>query len=244
VPARHNSVVAATHVFDGGGLAVTIGRLGTGGTGVVFVESETMSPAVKDLGAVIGSDHAGGGNGSWLSMHCCSCGGVCGSSIGTAELSFAGGEAPKAFFVCCCKGGLELSNCAVGSSKGKPVVTCKGKQASGFEEKMRLMAMASEIGSLPAIAMQHTSWRCSHNNLMQSGFTMRRYWPNSFQDQTMLMCHRWCSGDQVDHSDSGKPEDGVFEGSKVESVNCQDELLFQFFYNSGTRHNKKSFYPW
>ena len=49
--------------------------------------------------------------------------GECGSSIGAVELSFTGGEVPKVFFVCCCKGGLELSECAVGSSEGKPVIT-------------------------------------------------------------------------------------------------------------------------
>jgi len=44
---------------------MTIGRLGTGGTGVVFVETKTMGPAIKDVGAVIGSGHAGCDDGSW-----------------------------------------------------------------------------------------------------------------------------------------------------------------------------------
>jgi len=39
--------------------------------------------------------------------------------------------------------------------------------------------------------------------------------------------------DHVNHSDGGKPEDGVLEGSKVESVNSQNELLFQFLTNGG-----------
>jgi len=43
---------------------MTIGRLGTSGAGMVFVETKAMGPAVKDLGAVIGSGHAGCGDGS------------------------------------------------------------------------------------------------------------------------------------------------------------------------------------
>ncbi len=62
--------------------------------------------------------------------------GESGSRVGAVELGFAGGEVPKAFFVCCCEGGLELSVCVVGGSPGKPVVTCMGKHASGFKEEM------------------------------------------------------------------------------------------------------------
>jgi len=60
--ARHNSVVASAHVFNCGCLAMTIGRLGTSGTGIVFVETKAMGPALKDLGAIIGSGHARCGN--------------------------------------------------------------------------------------------------------------------------------------------------------------------------------------
>ncbi len=43
---------------------MTIGRFGAGGAGMVFVETEAMGPAVKDLGAIVGSGHAGCGDGS------------------------------------------------------------------------------------------------------------------------------------------------------------------------------------
>ncbi len=62
--------------------------------------------------------------------------GDCGSRIGTVELGFAGGEVPQAFVVCHCECGLELAECAVGGSKGKPVVTCMGEHTSGFKEEM------------------------------------------------------------------------------------------------------------
>jgi len=62
--------------------------------------------------------------------------GESGHHIGAVELGFAGGEAPKAFFVCRCEGGLELGECAVGGGEGKPVVTCMGKHNSGFKEEM------------------------------------------------------------------------------------------------------------
>jgi len=62
--------------------------------------------------------------------------GDCGSCIGTVELGFAGGEALQVFFVCRCEGGLELGECAVGSSKGKPIVTRMGEHTSGFKEEM------------------------------------------------------------------------------------------------------------
>ncbi len=44
---------------------MTVSRLGTCGTGVVFVETKAMGPAIKDVGAIIGSGHAGCGDGSW-----------------------------------------------------------------------------------------------------------------------------------------------------------------------------------
>jgi len=37
--------------------------------------------------------------------------------------------------------------------------------------------------------------------------------------------------EHVGHSDSGKPKDGVLKGGKVELVNSQKELLFQFLTN-------------
>jgi len=37
--------------------------------------------------------------------------------------------------------------------------------------------------------------------------------------------------EHVGHSDGGEPKDGILEGSEVESVNSQKELLFQFLMN-------------
>ncbi len=115
---------------------MTISRLGTSGAGMVFVETKAMVSAVKDLGAVIGSGHAGCGNGSQGGRSWGRASGEHGCHVGAVESSLAGGEALKAFFVCCCEGRLELSVCAVGSGPGEPVVTYMGKHTSGFKEEV------------------------------------------------------------------------------------------------------------
>jgi len=147
---------------------MTVGRLGTSGTGMVFVETKAMGPAVKDFGAVIGSGHAGCSNGSRGGRSWGRASGEHGCRIGAVESSLAGGEAPKAFFVCHCEGGLELGVCAVGGSLGKPVVTCMGKHASGFKEEMcevngsgirdGVIAICSNVANFTETFPQQFNW--------------------------------------------------------------------------------------
>jgi len=135
--AGHNVAVAASHVSDGCSLTMAFSRVGTCGAGVVLVKAKAMGPAVKHLGAIVGSgrawcgDHNLGGFRRWSRAGC-----FHGSRVCTVEASLASGEAPKAFFVCHIEDRLELSKGSGGIRVSKPGVTCMGEHTGGFEEEV------------------------------------------------------------------------------------------------------------
>jgi len=134
--AGHNVAVATLHVSDGCSLAMTFSRVGTCGTGVVFVKAEAMGPAVKHLGAVLCCDQAMCGDNSRGSRRWRRAGSCRGDCIGAVEAGLASGEAPKVLFVCRIEDRLELSNGSGGSGAGKPGVTYMGEHTCCFEKEM------------------------------------------------------------------------------------------------------------
>jgi len=115
---------------------MTFGRVGTCGAGVVFVKAKAMGPAVKHLGAIIGSGQAWCGDSSQGGRRWSRASGKCGNRIGAVESGLASGEVLKAFFVCRIEDRLELSKGSGGSGVGEPGVTCMGEHTGGFEEEM------------------------------------------------------------------------------------------------------------
>ncbi len=166
--AGHNVAVATSHVSDGSSLAMTFGQVGACGTGVVFVKTEAMGPAVKHLGAVAGRDQARCGDS--------------GRAGGGAERAAAVVMAlalwkPAWLVVMRRRRSLFAALKTVWNSVMVLVAAVRVSQVSHAWENTpvalkrrwrRSMAMASEMGSAPAVAMHWTSRRRSHNNSIGS----------------------------------------------------------------------------
>jgi len=167
--AGHNVAVAASHVSDGCSLAMTFGQFGTGGTGVVFVKAKAMGPAVKHLGAVIGSGQA------WCDDSSRGAGGVA-EPAGNVVIALALWN-PAWLVVRRQRCSLFATLKTAWNSVKVLVAVVRVSQVSHAWENtpvaskrrwVRSMAMASEMGSAPAVAIHQTSRRCSHNNLIGS----------------------------------------------------------------------------
>ncbi len=127
------------HVLDSSSETVTTSQVGAHGTGVGFVETKSMCPAVVYGDAVIGGDGCWGGSlvcggrccdfvvGSWNWFVALNSG-----SIGPVESSLAGCEFAEAFLVFSCEENVELSEGFVGSQADAPHVTSHGENTSGF----------------------------------------------------------------------------------------------------------------
>jgi len=134
-----DGIVSALHVFDSSSETVTISRVGACGTGVGFVETKSMCPAVVHRYAVIGGDRCWGGSlgdgggccdfavGSWNWFVALNSG-----SIGPVESSLAGCEFAEAFLVFSHEENAELGEGFVGGWADAPHVTSHGENASGF----------------------------------------------------------------------------------------------------------------
>ncbi len=59
---QHDCIISALHVFDSSSEAVAICWVGACGTGVGFVEAQSMCPAVVHVDAIIGGNGCQGGS--------------------------------------------------------------------------------------------------------------------------------------------------------------------------------------
>jgi len=120
---------------------VTISQVGAHGTGVGFVETKSVCPAVVHGYAVIGGDGCWGGS-LGDSGGCCDFAvwswswfvALYSGSIGPMESSLAGCEFVEAFLVFSHEEDAELGEGFVSSWADVPHVTSHGEDASGFEE--------------------------------------------------------------------------------------------------------------
>ncbi len=149
---------------------MTVGRLGTSGAGMVFVETKAMGPTVKDLGAVIGSGHAGCGNGSRGGA------GVGAEPAGNMAAALALWN-PAWLVVRHQRRSLFAAVKADWNLVYVRLAVARVSQLSHAWANMpvdskrrcvRSTAAVSEMGSLPSVAMRWTSWRHSHNNSIGS----------------------------------------------------------------------------
>jgi len=139
---RHDGIISALHVFDSSSEAVAICWVGACGTGVGFVEAQSMCPAVVHGDAIIGGNSCQGGSLGESGGHC----GFAvwrgsqfvaqnSGSIGSMEPTLASCEFAEAFLVFSGEENVKVSEGFVSSQVDAPHVTRHGEDASGFEEE-------------------------------------------------------------------------------------------------------------
>jgi len=213
----------------------------TGGTGVVFIEPQSMSPAIEDLRAVIGNSWSrlgrrrdGGGSDRWPNRRS-------GRGIGAMKSTGAGGaglEAAKTFFVGVVEQSLEFSVGTLGGSASKPRFTSMGKDTTGLEQQVSEFDESGVRNGL----------------LGKRGDALDFTEPTPKQLKRLGRCPQGCDacpilfevsacqravgvlemGNHIGDGNSGKSKCGILNGGEVEAVDGRQNLSLEFLAEGGS----------